>query len=315
MCKKNIFITYNYRVYGLKIKSEIPMSELITIDEAECIYPDVSISYGLVPKCIENPRIDGKYMKMNDREFYLHIKDIAHYYVADGKRIIIESEIESDIEQVKIFLLGTCFGILLKQRNIIAIHGGAIVINGHGIIITGHTGAGKSTLTSALREEGFSFLADDVSALGNDLKGDSIIYPTYPQQKLCRDAMMRMNYDTSKFKVIDASRGKYAIPLTKSFLSFPTTLKSIYEVNTCESSSVEITELFGNEKIKTILRNIYRVEVIGYLGFEPLYFKKCVEIAKTVSVYKIRRPNTGVTVSEQIQLIKNTLKEIELNSI
>lgn len=315
MGKRNIFITYDYCVYGLKINSEIPMPELITIDEAECIYPDVSILYGIVPRHIENPCIDGKYMKMTNREFYLYIKDIAHYYVADGKRIIIEPEKESDIEQLKIFLLGTCFGILLKQRNIIAVHGGAIVINGHGIIIAGHTGAGKSTLTSVLREEGFPFLADDVSALGNDLKGDCIIYPAYPQQKLCRDAMIRMNYDTSKFKVIDASRDKYAIPLKKNFLSFPATLKSIYEVSTCESESVEITELFGNEKIKTILRNIYRVEVIGYIGFEPLYFKKCIEIAKTVSVYKIRRPKIGFTVSEQIQLIKNTLKEIELNAV
>lgn len=307
MFKISDLTIHTYKVYGLKIESEIPMTELLSIDKSDCSYPDVIISYGVVPKEIEGSVINGENIKLAEKEFYMYVKETAHYYVADGNRIIVELETQKNMEEVKIFLLGTCLGILLKQRSTIAIHGGSVAINGQGLIITGYTGAGKSTLTSALRNEGFTFLADDVSALDRDLAGNLVIHPTYPQLKLCRGAMERIGYDIQKYTVIDASRDKYAVPLQKNFLNFPVSLNSIYEISIGETNNVEILELLGNEKIKAILRNIYRIEIIRYLGLEPHYFKKCIEIAINIPFYRLIRPKDGFTVSEQINLIRSTL--------
>lgn len=305
------FIKYRYKVYGLKILSQILISELpLNNEEVEQEY-DAVISYGVVPKQIHCGIINNDNVKMTKNEFYFYIKGVAHYYVADGNKIIVETELGSDEHEVKVYLLGTSLGILLTQRNVIAIHGGTIAINGKGIIITGRTGAGKSTLISAFREEGYKFLADDVSALGKDDNDKIIVHPSYPQAKLCRDAVEKMGYHPESFQRTDPFRDKYIIPLNKGFWDYAVILKAIYEINIGEGSGVEVNEVFGSEKVKSILRNIYRVEISRYLGFDPLYFKKCIDIANSVSVYRITRPKMGFTVNEQVNLIVGQVKEIE----
>jgi hypothetical protein len=269
----------------------------------------VSITYGIVPKDIEEAVINARNIKLSKREFCLYIKGVAKYYVTCGSRIIVEPEEQSDIEEVKVYILGSCFGALLAQRGVVAIHGGSIVIDGQGIVITGQMGAGKSTLTSAFRNEGHLFLGDDVSALGKNKENRLIIHPTYPQAKLCRDAMEKMGYDTNRFRVTDSERDKFAIPVRNSFYGYPVILNGIYEINVEDVDSVELTEVSGTEKLSLILKNIYRVEISNALGFTPEYFKSCIEIAQKIPVYRIVRPKEGFTVDNQINLIKSTIKE------
>jgi hypothetical protein len=308
MFNKKCEYNYIYSLYGLIINSEIPMKELVVLENAESRQPDVFISYGVVPKEIDEVVVKTEYVKLAKREFYLHIEGTAHYYASNGNTIIVEPEPDCDMHEMIVFILGTCLGVLLNQRGTIAIHGGSVVVNGQGIIITGDTGAGKSTLISFLTKKGFDLLADDVSALGCDLKDNYIIYPAYPQQKLCRDVMENMNYDIKRFSKTDPYRDKYLVPLKKGFQKLPVQLSAIYEISTGESKKVEIVEILGSEKLKTILRNIYRIELTRYLGQGPQFFKQCINIANAISVYKITRPKLGLTVTEQIELIQGTLE-------
>lgn len=315
MVNNNDLINYTYSVYGLKIVSEIAISELTPFRKYGCKASSVSISYGIVPKEIEGAVTIGGYIKISKKEFYLYKEGIAHYYVANGNKIIIEPEGMVGMEEIKTFLLGTCFGILLTQRNTIAIHGGSIIINRKGIIITGYTGAGKSTLISALINEGFNFLADDVSTLGVGEEGNLIVYPAYPQQKLCKDAMQRMGYDIKKYSIIDPYREKYSLPSEQCFSKEPVPLAAIYEIVAVENSNVEIIELTGNAKLTTILRNIYRAEVSRLVGYEPNYFKQCLEVAKNIPVYRIVRPKDSISVINQIEVIKKSLNIIDKEGI
>jgi hypothetical protein len=306
---------YKYKIYGLKVLSQIKIPELISDKEYKNEDYNIVIKYGVVPRVVSNAKVQNNSIKISKKVFYFYIKNVGHYYVANGNKIIVEPEINCNESELKVYLLGTAFGILLTQRNIIAIHGGSIVINGQAIIVTGKAGVGKSTLTSALRSEGYKFLADDVSALGRNEKNEIIVQPTYPQAKLCRDAMEDMGYNPKNYRITDPSRDKYAIPLLECFLDFPVMLGAIYEIETGDTCSVEITEIFGVEKVKLILRSIYRIEISRYLGFTPEYFKQCVEIAKYIPIYRITRPRDGFTLEEQINLIKNSLRVINKNII
>lgn len=300
-------LTHIYSVYGLKIKSEILLPELCAISEMYGEYVDATINYGMVSKELDDVLYKDEYIQVSRTKFYLYIKGVAHYYVADGNSILIEPEDQCNEEQIKLYLLGTSLGMMLIQRNTVAIHGGTVVIDGQGIIITGQSGAGKSTLTSAFRKAGYSFLADDVSALGSSLDGELIVNPTYPQQKLCKDAMEKMGYKISDFVKIDLLRDKYAVPLNENFLSFPVPLSYIYEINVGTSSKVEIREVLGSEKVKRFLRNIYRIEISLEIGIDPNYFKRCLDIINKVKIYEITRPMDAFTVEEQMKLIKTTL--------
>lgn len=296
---------YIYIVYGLIIESDILINELIEASDYE--NTDVIINHGIVPRHIDNKLCDATNVKFSRTEFYFHIDGVAHYYVAHGNKIIVEIENECNIETVNIFLLGTCFGMLLAQRKTIAMHGGTVVIGDKGIIITGKTGAGKSTLTSAFRKEGYSFLSDDVSALGKDSFDNIIIYPTFPQQKLCKDAIEKMGYTLSNYRIIDVERKKYSISSNNSFLFKEVFLSAIYEINIVEDNDASIEQVFGGEKLRIILKNIYRIETINYESLDPIYFKKCIDISKKIVVFKIYRPKDKFSVGEQMKLVKDSL--------
>lgn len=304
----NVNVNINkYKVYGLNINSEILLPELLSSSNKE--YVDVNVSYGILPIEISQEIDNGKFFDFGKEKMWFCIKDVAKYYIINGDTIIVEPFNNADSHDVKLFLLGSAFGMLLIQRNIIAIHGGTIVIDGQAVVITGDRGAGKSTLTSAFRDKGYSFMADDVSVVGKRKDTTHSIHPGYPQQKLCRDAMEKMNYNLEDFKRIDEGRDKYAIPVHKNFIKETIPIGAICEITIGESQNVEIEEITGTEKLKLLLKNIYRVEITQYTGMNADYMKNCIDIAKRIPFLKIKRPKDKFSVADQIRVIEKTLKD------
>ena len=299
--------TYSYKIYGLVIKSEIEMKELIRIEPLEEWEYDVRILLGTVPREIKEPIIIGRTMQLSKKEICFSIEGVAKYYIANGNEIIVDPEGNSISEYIKIYILGGCLGMILTQRNIVGIHGGAIIINGEGLIIAGKTGSGKSSLINALRLEGNPFLSDDVSVVRMNNCGRVLVYPAFPQQKLCVHTMKGFQYDIDKYRMIDSVREKFAIPVKEKFLSSEVPVKALYELSVGSSSDVKIHNVTGNEKVAVIIRNIYGVEISKFIGFEPAFFKRCIEIASKIKVYKIIRPRNGFSFSRQIELIRHTL--------
>ena len=296
---------YYYKVYGLNVESDIEMPELLKIDRDNKI--DVVVKYGEIPKEMLNKIPEGRWFHLEEDFFVFRIENVAKYFVKNGSEIIIEPFDFANKDDVRIFTLGTSFGILINQRNNIAIHGGSILINDEAIILTGHMGAGKSTLTNAFRHNGYRFLCDDVSVLDNK-KEEIFVVPAYPQQKLCKDAMDKMGYDIEKFKKIDDDRDKYCIPVHDSFEKDPRKLSAICEIELVEADNdVEVKEIFGQEKFFSIMRNIYRIELIRTMDMKKEYFSKCLDIAKNIRVFKVKRPKEKFTVDEQIRLIEQAV--------
>lgn len=305
-----------YKVHGMVIESEVLLNELVCINRGEVDKVDVIISYGITPKNIERAIIKEKFFQASKTEMYFYIAEVAHYYVANGNMIIIEPDRGVDERQINSYLLGGCLGMILTQRNIIGIHGGTVILDGKGIIIAGPPGAGKSTLITAFIKSGHSFLSDDVSALNIIEDGEILIHPSYPQQKLCKDAVERMQYNVNCLKLIDTAREKYAITVEDKFCNNEVALSAIYEINVNEESKeVEINRITGREKINIIFRNIYGIQISRYIGIESCFFKHCADLASKVSVYKITRPQKGISVSEQMSLIKKSLDEEKSRSM
>lgn len=307
--KKN----YNYKVYGLIIKSDLFMPELLYTEKIK--NPDVIINYGIMPEKVKKAIREGKSHLFEKKEAWFDIKGVADYYIRNGNTIIVEPYPDANEQYIKTYILGSAFGMLLIQRNIVAVHGGTIVIGNRAVIFTGDSGTGKSTLTAAFKDKGNFFIADDVSVTGAYKDSNLKIFPGYPQQKLCRDAMIKMGYDINKFTLVDEGRGKYVIPVNKGFYREPLQLGAIFVLTKGEADSIEVNEIRGIEKIKILLDNIYRIEITDYTGIDREYFKKCFEIAKGVPFFSIRRPENKFSVSEQICAIEETLAKINIRSV
>ncbi|WP_051624152.1 hypothetical protein [Clostridium akagii] len=303
----NFILKHTYLVYGLIVQSQISLPELVVYDKEEV--PDVIISCVKLRANIKNAIKEGKDHCFEKEQIWFSIKKVATYYVKDVNTIQVELFKGAEEQYVKTFLLGSALGMLLIKRNSIAIHGGSVVINEKGIILTGCSGSGKSTLTAALREKGYDFLADDVSVIGEDHQNNLMIMPGYPQQKLCSDAVEKFQYsDEHNIRKIDEDRNKYAIPITKKFRKEPCKLKAIYELSANDIEEVKVINITGMERLNIIFKNIFRFGLINYIGMDPSYLKKCIQIAKNVDVYKIMRPKEGYTIVEQIEIIETTVK-------
>ncbi|EPB8166165.1 hypothetical protein ACSXDQ_13035 [Clostridium perfringens] len=294
-----------YKVYGLIVESDIEIPELLSIDKNENKV-DIKIKKDIIPKDIIEKIPSYSWFKYDVDSMVFTVKNIGSFYIYDGKNIIVQPSENADNQGIKTFILGTSFGMILLQRNKVAIHGGAILIGENAIILTGQSGAGKSTLTNAFRQYKYPFMADDVSST-IELQDVIFIEPAYPQQKICRDAMEKMGYRIDDFKLIDEDREKYVIPTHESFVKEKRKLQAIFEIEPYDGEEVKIEEISGGEKMKTILRNIYRIEIIAPHGIPPVYFKKVINIAKNTLVFRIKRPRGQFSVDRQIELIEKEL--------
>jgi hypothetical protein len=300
--------TFFYKIYGLNIASGLLLPELLPNKGIGKEVIHITITKGFVPEYIHREIKKGITYCYNNEVIWFVIEKVAIYYVSDGTKIIIQPYEDANNDDLKTYLLGSAFGALLIQRNMIAIHGGAIVVNNKAIIITGTTGAGKSTLTTAFRLRGSLFLADDVSVIkvaeGEELQ----VYPAYPQQKLCGDSVEKLGYICKGLKLIDPERDKYAVPLENEvFVNKPVDLASIYELTIGDSKKVEIVQVTGREKIKLLYENIFRIGYTKEIGLSPFYYKNYIQIVQKATVYRITRPRDRFTVEQQIDLIRGTL--------
>ncbi|MGL5379237.1 hypothetical protein [Clostridium sp.] len=294
-----------YRLYGLNIKSEIELDQLMPLKEKAKDY--INIKYGDIPNYIEEEIKKGSTIKVSKEVVWFNIREIATFYITNGKDIVVRKYKDADMTLLRIYLTCSCMGFIMLQRDMVAIHGGVIVMNDDAVIVTGDRGAGKSTLTTALRKKGYPFLADDVASTFID--DGPMIYPGFPYQKLCEDAMESMGYNKKEHEYFygDGKR-KYVVQAVEDFINKEKRLKAIFNLRVGDVEKVIIEEIKGTEKLSIITRNIYRVEFIqAFGGMSSKYFKECLEIAKSIKAYRIIRPIKGFTTNEQIKLIEEKI--------
>lgn len=307
---------FSYLVYGLKVLSEIECPELVAFDRLREDEYDVLIELNKVSSEIHEKILDGRRSDYTNESMWFHIKDVATYWMRDGSSILIELCDGANISMAKQYLLGSCLGMVMLQRNMIAIHGGTIVFNHQGVIFTGDRGSGKSTITSALRLKGYPFVADDVSSI--EAGTPHYIHPGFPQQKLCTDTMHQLGYKLDDYKTLMGdTQIKYLIPAHESFVYDKVPLQGIVELKVNDAiDEIQVEVLKGQEKFMTIYNNIYRIEMKRFAGVNPEYFKKCVEIVKDIPVYRINRPKGVMTVDAQIKWLEEAfvVKEEKLEA-
>ena len=296
----------NYYVYGLNIKSEIEIEEFVKLDNI-ADEDVVTISYSTMSDDIKEKIKEGVRINLSNNKIWFHINDIATYCVTNGNKIEVELCDNADMQLMKIYVMCSCLGFIMIQKKMVAIHGGVIEMDNKAVIFTGDRGAGKSTLTTALRERGYKFISDDVA--GIKINKVPYVMPGFPYQKLCESAMDKFGYDKERYTSFMSDKEvKYVVPALDEFVYEGRELVAIVKLTVGEVDEVTIEELRGSEKLNNIIENIYRGEYIKHLGkMDPIYFKQCVDIAKNIRFFKITRPANKFTVDEQIELIEGEI--------
>lgn len=296
-----------YKIYNLIIRSELLLnSSLIISNPIENNY-DVEILFGEITKDDEKLLYNYGIFKYYENRISITIKDVASYDIINGRKIVIEPVENADINEISKYTCGSCLGLLLLQRNTIALHGGALCINDSGVVISGNIGAGKSTLVANFINMGYPFLSDDVSAIIRSENNKNYITHSFPQQKLCKNTALSLGYDLSKLYQIDKIKDKYYSPIISNFSTTPCEFKYFFYISCGNYPKLDIKEVIGVEKFQTILSNIYRIEVVPKKLLSPTYVKKCMDLSKNIKMFKINRPKNIDTLCEITSLILDSI--------
>ncbi len=290
--------------FGLTISSVIPLPALPVHPSRVNEAPDVVIEFGETPLALENPVYKGVRYQAGKDEFLMRVDNVARYYVQAGRNITITPEDGSTPDDILVFLMGSAMGALLHQRNILALHAGAIKVNGGSVLFTGPSGIGKSTLAAGFHKRGYPVLSDDVCAITIE-NNRPMVVPGFPRLKLWADALKKL--DTDKDTLTSVRWGKdlkkYFLPV-QDIPSAPVPVKSVFILKSDNTGEMKLTELKGNEKIDPLIANTYRKRFLDGLGGKKYHFKQCSAIAAKATVHKTVRPNDGFLLDELMNMIE-----------
>jgi len=294
-----------YHVFGMNIASVIPLPAVPVPPLQPDATPDITIEYGNTPVALANPQFKGVRFQAAPGEFLLRLDNIARYHVQDGSRITITPDNGAKDEDIILFLMGSVMGALLHQRNVLALHAGAIVVNGKSVIFAGPSGVGKSTLTAGFQRRGYPFLADDVCAI-TTCNGHIAVIPGFPRLKLWADALKKLDTDRNELKSVrwGGNLEKYFLPVENVCYS-PVPVHSVFVLETTYTDRMEITALKGGQKIDPIIDSTYRLRFLKGLEKETDHFKQCAAVATKAAVYRAIYSNKRFLLDELMDMLES----------
>lgn len=303
-----------YKVFGYIFRCEYEIPQLYKINPTDEY--DVDIFIGQMPDEIleaVKKEIDFPCIGWDKDYFWLH-NDYGIFAIYDAGKIYAKSpSLENELYLLQ-FVMGYGIALYAHIHNRIAIHCGCVAIDNKCLLISGDSGAGKSTLTHELIASGATMLSDDIAAIGYHNDNIPLVFPAFPQQKLCRDAALKKGYNLDELVYIDPEKDKFAVIQTDNFCSNPVPLHTIiymecYEpTKKDEPAKLQITKLEGFQKVATVINNLYLGSLIATLGLSAESFQLCVDLIKDCQVYRIRRPMGQNTLPEIKEFIYSSLK-------
>lgn len=295
-----------YRAFGLRLSSDIALPELIrSNDPPETA--DVDIRIGRLPDGWDDSLFQHTYYAVKDRQVLFRFPGAADVYVRDGKQIWISPVTEADTDLLRQYVLGSCMGAILLQRQVLPLHGSAVSIGGKAYAFVGESGAGKSTLAAAFVHRGYPLVSDDVIAVSISGDGIPFVTPSYPQQKLWQRSLDGLGMEANRYEPLYQRIHKFAVPVAERFHTEPLPLGGIFELIRTEQET-NIRRLQGLQRLPVFRFHTYRGMLVPLLNLERWHFAMTADIANRTDVYRVLRPSSGFTAQAMAETILDTIE-------
>jgi hypothetical protein len=289
-------IWYDYRVFGLRIRSSMPLPELL--HDAEGGDPDAEIVYGTVPAELAEPSMVRARFEAAAGVVLLRIEGVSRYLVTGGRRVVVEPEPHALEQDVRLFLLSAALSALLHQRHDLVLHGSAIRIDGGCAVFLGRSGAGKSTLALALGGRGYSVLTDDLSVVRAGRDGRLELHAGFPEAKLWLDSLAALDISAESLHRIQRAFEKRALPLEASFLDEALPVTRLYVLHPEVCDEIGIIPVTGSRRFRILRNQTYRFRYLKGSGSQVEHFQTVVQLAQQASIAIVTRPKTPLRVAE-----------------
>ena len=264
---------------------------------------DVEITLGDNPEHLETPTQIAVGYEIGDKQLLLKLEGVASFLVTNGDRIIVDKQCENCDNDVRLFILGTCIGTILLQRNILPLHASAFEYEGEAVLVCGNSGVGKSSTANSFKLDGHRILTDDICAI--DLSSDRPrAVSGYPQSKMWEDSLMALNVDYNNLETIRKDITKRKLPLGNSFLHGMVPINRMYLLTRHNGDRIEVNSVTQGNKLNCILKMTFRKYLVKDMKVQVGHFFNSSQFAAKIEIRRIRRPHNC-----KIEDLKNFIKE------
>lgn len=274
-----------YRAYGLGIRSDLALPELMRLDADREI--DVDVRFGAVTGPMP-PAGSPRVTCIEPHHGYFAWPHIGRFSVTNEGQVTIDS-LTSDTRALRYALLGPVFAGYLQIRQVPLLHGSAVAHGGRAILCIGRKGAGKSSMAAALVSCGCVILNDDVVPFRLDAESLRLV-PGFPALKLSPQIHRLFLPDAA---LID---GPASAPDDKIMVSPPHCPVADVEVGTVvildPDRPVAIEPVAPLEALGELLQHGYSLkfgEDALRDGQAALLFEACARLAQAARVVRVGR--------------------------
>lgn len=300
---------YYYKIFGYTFRCAYEITQLYEVPATEQFDVDI-ILHEMPEEIIQAAETQAIFpcIGWQNTLFWMH-NNYGILAVYQSGKIYAKSVSDKDTFYLLQYVLGYGISMYAHLNGRLALHGGCISLNNHCLLITGESGAGKSTLTHSLIANDAKMLSDDVVAIDYNKSGTPLVYPAFPQQKICRDAALKQGYNLDELLYVDPEKDKFAILHTDTFSPDPMPLHGVLFLTCTSDDKLTFTALTGFEKVSVLLNNLYLCNVIPNTGLSAEYFQLCVDLVKNIPVYRISRPKGQDTLAEITEWVSRTFSD------
>lgn len=277
----------DYILCGLRVRSALAMPELLQWN-GDNRPPDVEISFDEIAEPSEPPIATRLFSKLwADGTYILTLENVGRFQVSDGNRILVNPTTGAQESELRLFVLGTSFGILCHQRGLYPLHASSVNIDGMAIILVGNTGMGKSTLAAALGERGHSMVSDDVTVF--DPATESVL-PAYPQRKLTPDVLDVLGLQAQGLESVRPGTTKLRIQASENFNPAPLKAACIYILEKGPLSELcSFSRLPSPLALAHLGPHIYRRPSGIHIQTERIFFDSAIRLLRNAPAFVLTR--------------------------
>lgn len=305
---------YYYLIFGLKVKSDIELTYAFPIytDEYDVVIEQVIFPEKMqIEKLEELAQKSGSMVHHSKRYSCIHFSHEGTFEINNGSTIHYQLRTEARKEMVDQIILFSCFGIILEQRDLLAIHGSAVYWNNTAIVISGKSGTGKSSLTGELLYQGAELIADDTACI-YERDGQLYIEAGLPIRKLCKDVVEKIGYAKENLTYLTCGeKGKYVISESQHYHVKPECVSAMFIIEPKETEIVEISEITGNEKLELLIPSLYNLNLMKEIGFSSLRMQQCIKFCNDIALFQLNRPIGRMTTQIQAEKMKDIIQRVE----
>lgn len=293
---------FSYRHSGLMVASDIALPEW----EAFAAEPDGKPDVRIALSDLACPAGWTAATGGNADCAHFAVEGVGGWQIEQGRRITLFPGLAADPRELRLFTLGSAWGLLGYQRGDAMWHGSAVSVGERTVLFCGDAGEGKSTMAAAMLAAGATLVADDLSRVEPG-EGAPVIHPSSSRLKLWGEAVDHFGWrervlhrdflreDKFHCSVPRHHAGEEAMPLSL-----------VVALETGDTLSLE--RLTGAAAVAAVLRGtIYRPESIEAMGLWAQQATLAACIVAGCEVVRLIRPRELVRISESVTLIAEHL--------